>query len=319
MITLNQNIFVATITNLIAYSIYQDNYKLGDDISRLLDIFRSDDVPLGDGKVVHTSDLPLISNLDIVNSSLLTLSAPSIEEQYIEISEYKKVSLSINEYLLRGAFVDEGALGLLASYLIGTMQIAKKLHMYDRVRAVIMGLNGVSTNVTLTGFAYDATDTAQEDNAKRTANTNMFYRKLIEEIKLAGKGATVNVTDGTVPPATIKVYERPENMVCVISNELFSALDVDTLATLLNSSEITRNVPIELVTMDYSTIGLISVNPNVAFLLSKDKVQYGYFYQVATQFFDASNLNTQNWLHFSDYCDQVYRAYSKTLTLTNFY
>ena len=196
MITLNQNIFVATITNLIAYSIYQDNYKLGDDISRLLDIFRSDDVPLGDGKVVHTSDLPTISNLDINSSSLLTLSAPSIDEQYIEISEYKKVSLSINEYLLRGAFVDEGALGLLASYLIGTMQIAKKLHMYDRVRAVVMGLNGVSTNVTLTGFAYDATDTAQEDNAKRTANTNMFYRKLIEEIKLAGKGATVNVTDG---------------------------------------------------------------------------------------------------------------------------
>ena len=108
-------------------------------------------------------------------------------------------------------------------------------------------------------------------------------------------------------------------MVCIISNELFSALDVDTLATLLNSSEITRNVPIELVTMDYSQIGLITVNPNVAFLLSKDKVQYGYFYQVATQFFDASNLNTQNWLHFSDYCDQVYRAYSKTITLTNFY
>lgn len=319
MITLNQNIFVATITNLIAYSIYQDNYKLGDDVSRLLEVFRSDDVPLGDGKVVHTSDLPTVSNLDVVNSSVLTLSAPSIQEQYIEVSEYKKVSLSINEYLLRGAFVDEGALGLLASYLLNTMQIAKKLHMYDRVRAVVLGLNGVATNDGLTGYAYSANDTAVETNAKRTANTNLFYRNLIEEIKLAGKGATVNVTDGASPATTIKVYERPEGLICILSDQLFASLDVDTLATLLNSSEITRNVPIELLTMDYSTIGGITVNPNVAFLLSKDKVQYGYFYQVATQFFDASNLNTNNWLHFSDYCDQVHRAYAKTITLTNFF
>lgn len=317
--TLNQNQFVATITNLIAYSIYQDNYKLGDDVSRLLEVFRSDDVPLGDGKVVHTSDLPTISNLDSANSSVLTVSKPTIYEQYIDVSEYKKVSLSINEYLLRGAFVDEGALGLLVSYLLNTMQVAKKIHMYDRVRAVVLGLSGAVTNVSLTGFQYDATDTAVEDSAKRTSNTNLFYRKLIEEIKLAGKGATVLVSDGATPANYLTAYERPENLICIVSDELFASLDVDTLATLLNSNEITRNVPIELLTMDYSTIGGITVNPNVAFLLSKDKVQYGYFYQVATQFFDASNLNTNNWLHFSDYCDQVERAYAKTITLTNFF
>lgn len=320
MITLNQNVFVATITNLIAYSLYHDNYRVGDDVGRLLEVFRSDDVPNGDGKVVHTSSLPQISNLDVVNSSLLTPAPPVIQEQYIPVSEYKKVSLTINQYLLRGAFVDEYALALLASYLLNTMQIAKKLHMYERVRLVIMQLAGLATGTTVTGFAYDATDPATEDNAKRTANTNLFYRALIEEIKGAGKGQTILNTDPNASPQTsFKCYERPDNMVCIISDKLFASLDVDTLATLLKSQEITKDIQVDFLTMDYSTIGLVSLNDNVAVLLSKDKVQYGYFYQVATQFFDGSNLNTNNWLHFSDYCDQVYEAYAKTITVTNFY
>ena len=320
MITLNQNIFVGTITNLIAYSIYHDNYRLGDDVDRLLEVFRSDDVPMGDGKVVHTADLPEVVDLNPNTSSLLTVTKPSIQEQYIPVSEYKKVPLSINEYLLRGAFVDEGALGLLASYLLNTMQIAKRLHMYNKVRDVILSMDDSAiTGVTLEGLASAQSDTAVEQNAKRTANSNMVYRAIIEEIKKAGKGVSINTTEPEGTGSTvIKVYERPDNIVAILSDKMFASLDVDTLATLLNSNEITRNVTIELLTMDYNTVES-GVTPNVIFLLSKDKVQYGFFYQVATQFFDASNLNTQNWLHFSDYCDQVYRAYALEIRLNGFF
>lgn len=319
MITLNQNIFVGTITNLIAYSIYHDNYRVGDDVDRLLEVFRSDDVPMGDGKVVHTADLPEVVDLNPNTSSLLTVTKPSIQEQYIPVSEYKKVPLSINEYLLRGAFVDEGALGLLASYLLNTMQIAKRLHMYKRILLAINDIfeNGDITAVVYAGFAQASGDTAVEQNAKRTANTNLLYRGLIEQIKKAGKGDTIWISGGDDSGSDIKVYERPENIVCILSDKMFASLDVDTLATLLNSSEITRNVPIELITVDYTQF--TGMSENSCLIMSKDKIQYGYFYQVATQFFDASNLNTQNWLHFSDYCSQVYRAYVKELTITNFF
>lgn len=324
MITLNQNIFVGTITNLIAYSIYHDNYRLGDDIDRLLEIFRSDDVPMGDGKVVHTADLPTVVDLNPNTSSLLTVTKPVLQEQYIPVSEYKKVPLSINEYLLRGAFTDEGALGLLASYLINTMQIAKKLHMYNRVRSAIYTVFHHNTGETLTGKTIATTDTAVESNAKRTYNTNLLYRALIRIIKQAGKGLNTVVTGGSDVGDELVCYDRADNLVAIISDGMLASLDVDTLATLLNSNEITRNVPIELLTMDFGNIfdpeeeSVEDIGQGTVIIMSKDKVQYGFFYQVATQFFDASNLNTQNWLHFSDYCGQVYRALSYNLILQNF-
>ena len=318
MITLNQNIFIATITNLIAYTTYHDNYRLGDDIDKLLSVFRSDDVPMGDGKVVRTATLPSVQNLNPTSSTLLAVVKPNIAEQYIPVDEWKYIQLSINEYLMRGAFVNEGALGILVSYLVNTMQIAKRLYLYDRVRGLVLSLdsNANATKTTLTGMADDPNGTAQERNAIRTYNTNELYRYLISRIKQIGKGATIKDTsDGT----SVKVYARAEDVVAIVSDELLASLDVDTLATLLNSNEITKNVKVELITMDYSAIGGGSpVANNVVFLLSRDKIQYGFFYQVATQFFDASILNTNNWLHFSDYCGFVNKAYAEVITCTNF-
>ena len=302
MITLNQNIFVGTITNLIAYSIYHDNYRLGDDVDRVLEIFRSDDVPMGDGKVVHTTNLPSVVDLNPDTSSLLTVTKPTITEQYIPVSEYKKVPLSINEYLLRGAFVDEGALGLLASYLINTMQIAKRLHMYNRVLSVIQTVATRASSDEEDWVLPSESDPVAA-NAAETFNSNKLYRWLMRTIKSVGKGLVANIT--TTPTSSMMFYDRPDNLVALIDDETFANLNVDTLATLLNSSEITRNVKVELVTVPHNTLSGIK-----CLLLSKDKIQYGFFYQVATQFFDASNLNTNNWLHFSDYCDQVYQAFS---------
>lgn len=310
-ITLNANKFLGALSNLIIYTLYQDNYKTGDSIDRTLSVFKSDNVFNGDGKLVITSDLPVVKDLTVNTSTLLTAVPPTVHEQLISVSKYKYIQLTVNKYLMRGAFADEYAMSNLISYLYNTMNVAKKLSIYSEIVAKIseINTNKKPTTITLTGLTKPSTNaTAVETNAVRTYNTNLLYRTIIAELKNFGLGKEINITDGS--SETFECYERPSNMIAILSPNTLASMDVDTLATLLNSNTITSNTNIEFLTMD--------IDDGSVVLLSKDKIQYGYFYEVATTFFDASNLNTQNFIHFSYYIDQVKRCAYELIKLTNF-
>lgn len=313
-ITLNANKFIGTLSNLICYTFYKDNYHLGDNIDALLEAFRSDDTVNGDGKLVLTSDLPVVKDLLVNTSTLLTSVPPTIQEQYIPVTKFKYIQLTVNRYLMRGGFEDEYAMANLISYLLNNMRIAKRLQLKSDIEVVIAEiLANNPTTQTVTGLAKPATTpTAVELNAVRTYNTNLIYRTLLTVIQKLGLGYELNITDKKTGNATFKAYERPNNIVCLISPSTMASMDVDTLATLLNSNKITQKINVNFIENDTITDGEILI-------VSKDKIQYGYFYQVATSFFDASNLNQQDFLHFSYYCDQIERAPAVLIECTNFH
>lgn len=313
-ITLNANKFVGTLSNLICYTFYKDNYHLGDNIDALLNAFRSDDTINGDGKLVLTSDLPVVKDLVVNTSTLLTSVPPEIQEQYIPVTKFKYIQLTVNRYLMRGGFENEYAMANLISYLLDNMRIAKRLQLKTDIETVIAEiLANNPTTQTVTGLAKPATSpTAVELNAVRTYNTNLIYRTLLTVIQKLGLGYELNITDKTTGNDTFKAYERPNNIVCLISPSTMASMDVDTLATLLNSNKITQKINVNFIENDTITDGEILI-------VSKDKIQYGYFYQVATSFFDASNLNQQDFLHFSYYCDQIERAPAVLIECTNFH
>lgn len=313
-ITLNANKFVGTLSNLICYTFYKDNYHLGDNIDALLNAFRSDDTINGDGKLVLTSDLPVVKDLVVNTSTLLTSVPPVIQEQYIPVTKFKYIQLTVNRYLMRGGFEDEYAMANLISYLLNNMRIAKRLQLKNDIETVIAEiLTNNPTKQTVTGLARPTgTPTAVELNAVRTYNTNLIYRTILTVIQMLGLGYKLNVTDKTTGNDTFEAYERPENIVCLVEPSTMASMDVDTLATLLNSNKITQKINVNFIeneAIDYGTV----------LVLSKDKIQYGYFYQVATSFFDASNLNQQDFLHFSYYCDQIERAPAVLIECTNFH
>lgn len=313
-ITLNANKFIGTLSNLICYTFYKDNYHLGDNIDALLEAFRSDDTVNGDGKLVLTSDLPVVKDLVVNTSTLLTSVPPEIQEQYIPVTKFKYIQLTVNRYLMRGGFEDEYAMANLISYLLNNMRIAKRLQLKIDIETVInkITVNNPTTQ-TVTGLARPTgTPTAVELNAVRTYNTNLIYRTLLTVIQKLGLGYKLNVTDKTTGNDKFEAYERPNNIVCLISPSTMASMDVDTLATLLNSNKITQKISVNFIENDTITDGKILI-------LSKDKIQYGYFYQVATSFFDASNLNQQDFLHFSYYCDQIERAPAVLIECTNFH
>lgn len=313
-ITLNANKFVGTLSNLICYTFYKDNYHLGDNIDALLNAFRSDDTINGDGKLVLTSDLPVVKDLVVNTSTLLTSVPPEIQEQYIPVTKFKYIQLTVNRYLMRGGFEDEYAMANLISYLLNNMRIAKRLQLKTDIEAVITKITTNNpTTQTVAGLARPTgTPTAVELNAVRTYNTNLIYRTLLTVIQKLGLGYELNVTDKTTGNDTFEAYERPNNIVCLISPSTMASMDVDTLATLLNSNKITQKINVNFIENDTITDGKILI-------VSKDKIQYGYFYQVATSFFDASNLNQQDFLHFSYYCDQIERAPAVLIECTNFH
>lgn len=312
-ITLNANKFVGTLSNLICYTFYKDNYHLGDNIDALLEAFRSDDTINGDGKLVLTSDLPVVKDLVVNTSTLLTSVLPVIQEQYIPVTKFKYIQLTVNRYLMRGGFEDEYAMANLISYLLNNMRIAKRLQLKSDIETVITEiLTNNPTTQTVAGLTKPTTNpTAVELNAVRTYNTNLIYRTLLSVIQKLGLGYELNVTDKTSNNDTFEAYERPDNIVCLISPSTMASMDVDTLATLLNSNKITQKINVNFIENE-------TIDDGKVLLLSKDKIQYGYFYQVATSFFDASNLNQQDFLHFSYYCDQIERAPAVLIECTNF-
>lgn len=313
-ITLNANKFVGTLSNLICYTFYKDNYHLGDNIDALLNAFRSDDTINGDGKLVLTSDLPVVKDLVVNTSTLLTSVPPVIQEQYIPVTKFKYIQLTVNRYLMRGGFEDEYAMATLISYLLNNMRVAKRLQLKSDIETVITEiLANNPTKQTVVGLARPTGNpTAVELNAVRTYNTNLIYRTILTVIQMLGLGYKLNVTDKTTGNDTFKAYERPENIVCLVEPSTMASMDVDTLATLLNSNKITQKINVNFIENE-------AIGDGEVLVLSKDKIQYGYFYQVATSFFDASNLNQQDFLHFSYYCDQIERAPAVLIKCTNFH
>lgn len=313
-ITLNANKFIGTLSNLICYTFYKDNYHLGDNIDALLEAFRSDDTINGDGKLVLTSDLPVVKDLVVNTSTLLTSVPPEIQEQYIPVTKFKYIQLTVNRYLMRGGFEDEYAMANLISYLLNNMRIAKRLQLKIDIETVIAEiLTNNPTKETVTGLARPTgTPTAVELNAVRTYNTNLIYRTILTVIQMLGLGYELNVTDVTTGNDTFEAYERPDNIVCLVEPSTMASMDVDTLATLLNSNKITQKINVNFIENE-------AIPDGEVLLLSKDKIQYGFFYQVATSFFDASNLNQQDFLHFSYYCDQIERAPAVLIKCTNFH
>lgn len=319
-ITLNANKFIGTISNLIIYTKYYDKYKIGGGIQELLDAFRSDDVVRGDGVIVRTAGLPVVKDLNVDASSLLSVNKPTITEQYIPVSGYKVIPLTINEQIMGMSFSDEFALANFTGYLIGLMGVSKQLFMYETLSKVIgeykdsSATNSYFKTYAISGFAKQTQNpTASEDNAIRLANAKAVYRTLLENITSAQIGS-LKGTDESI------VYDTPNNLVCLIPPKMMSALDVDALATLLKSDILTANVAIKFIPWDFATWKVDDTdNDYTLIVLDRESIQYGYNYQLATSFFDASNLNTNRFLHFSYYCGAVKGAFGFAIEASDMY
>ena len=320
MITLNANKFIGTLTNLIAYTRALDTQDTRG-LDRLLDTFRGPNLPTGDGYVVRSTGIPTVSDLDTANSTVLTVVKPTVLEQYIPVKAYKKVQVTINDYLMKGAFVRESAMGELVGLILKSMRTAEKLYLYNMVVGnATSGLSGLavganlsedealSFNINITGIADSDSATPQERLSARTYNTKAFVRKLIATIKRIERGE-YNGMNG------VQSLVGRDKLVCIMTDDMLASLDVDLMATLLNSEFLNDPIKVKIITI--SKWKSETSKDSTVLLMQDDAYIYGFFYEVATTFFDPSNLNTNNWLHFSYYEGVVKAGIAGTITVTN--
>lgn len=321
--TLNSNVFIGTLSNMIAYSQILDTYKPGDALTKLIETFRDADISYGDTKRIISADLPTVYDTDFTTSNILSQEPNTVSEQFISVGSYKYIKLSINRYLLKGAFNSEEAMANLIAYLMKIMEVAKTLYIYGVVEGLVQTRmadeidDGTSGHiVTLTGNATDPSDDAQTRLAIHTRNASLLFKGLKRELQLYVLGKKKSFQDSADSTGRVCLPNKDE-MVCIIHPDLLASLDVDALAVLLNKDELTKGIDIKFIPMITVDNGSLE-DDSYLVLCSKDAFTWGYFYQVATTFFDASTLNTNNWLHFSYYAGDVEYAPLEIIHLDNF-
>lgn len=325
MITLNVNKFIGTLANLIAYSRAFDTQDTRG-LDRLLNKFKGPNLPNGDGYVVNSVGIPEVTDLNTMVSSVLTVVKPDVKQQYIPVKEFKKVQVTINRYLMRGAFIREEAMGELIGLILKSMQTAEKLYLYNVVigkattesGSGLTGLavgkvgegNNLSFKETLTGIEETEDMTPTERLDVRTYNTKLFVRKLIATVKRIERGE-YNALNG------LQALVGRDNLVCIMTDDMLASIDVDLMATLLNSEYLNDPIKIDVITISEWKDETGAIGDNTVLIAHNEAYKYGYFYTVATTFFDPSNLNTNNWLHWSYYDGIVDAGVAGTITVTN--
>lgn len=298
MVTLNVNKFLGALTNLIAYSQVADTMERGQ-VGKFVSSFQDINVDNGDGKVVLSADMLTVNDLN-AQSSLLTSTPPTVNEQYVSVENYKVIPMTINRYLMRNAFVNEEQLANFTGYLMAIMQATKTAYLSEEIIKEIEAYTPTQATQTVTVDTIDTstlTDPMQLEAAKRY-NANALQKAFIKTLQ-ALSFPTAKYNDvgykEVIDFSSLKLVIKAEQDVDIV---------VDSLAYLLNSDKITEAqrwgetyvVPEEQFT---------GSTDFVAWLMHNKKIQYGYFYEVATSFFDGSTLNQNDWLHFAYYLDTI--------------
>lgn len=298
MITLPANKFLGALTNLIAYSQVAnttENGRVGDFVNSFQDI----NVENGDGKVVLAADMLSVNDLS-GDSSLLETNEPNVDEQYVSVENYKVIPMTINKYLMRNAFVAEDQLANFTGYLISIMRATKTAYLSD---SIIKELEAYTPTQTTQTVKVTTIDTTGLTDPMQLEAANRYNAKAMQKALINTLNAMAFPTRAFNDLKYREVIDYGSLKLIIKSSENNNIL-VDSLAYLLNSDKITeaQRWSDTYVVPDEQFTG---TGKTVAWLLHNKKIQYGYFYEVATEFFDASTLNQNNWLHFAYYLDTI--------------
>lgn len=127
-VTLNPNeVFGALFNMIISQEVFADNIK-GDD---LVSKARVDGTLYGDTKLYYSTDALATHpwGMDAEAENLLKLHRPDDPKvQAIELDTFRQIRLTLDNYLTKRAFMDEGSFGSFNSIMLGWMRDTKKIY-----------------------------------------------------------------------------------------------------------------------------------------------------------------------------------------------
>jgi hypothetical protein len=282
-----------------------------EELDELIDVFKKGNITYGGGEVVYSVGIPQVQNLNAEQSSLLAVTKPTISEEFIPIENYKVIPLTINNYLMANAFVNENAMSVLVAYLLKSMEVAKKVEVRN---AIIQALSehfvDAGFQIEVAGKEISEAMSGLDANGTKTYNTNLLYQTLKTQVK--------NIAFGKGGGSNTGKYVTSNDLVAIMNTSTYSMLEINTLATLLNSDKATANIRIVVVEDGFDDAYESLLYNGVIWVVQRSALRFGFNYEVATSFFDASNLNTNHWLHFAYYSRFVASGVGTVIKCTNF-
>lgn len=298
-ITLPLNTWLGALTALVVNTQIADTLT-GASTNALLDLCHNTPVENGIGKAIISADLPAVEDYTEA-SSLLTIKKPTVSEEVLAISDYKKVQITLNDWFLRQSFESADASAMCAGYILSTMAKAKDIYIYRALVAKLEAYKPAKQGQTVSIAQIDA-DAAGLPSRDRIALKTLNA----DEIAVTINELMDNITAPSKAYNDLGYDEMTalSDLVLVINGKYKSRELVYAIATQPNGEKTQENrVPI--VTIPSAQLSQANQTAVIGWLMHKEKLQYGYFYEVATNFYDASNLSQNNWLHFAYYLDTV--------------
>lgn len=187
--TLNSNIIFAALFNMIiSQEVFADN--VAGTFSSLVDKARVDGGLYGDTKLYYSTDALKSSawGNDAEATNLLQLHRPAAPEvQAIFINTFRQISLTIDNYLTKQAFKDEGAFGQFNSVMLGWMRVTKRVYdstLYNvYIGTTVSSANRAVESIDLSTIASDSSLNTEEKNRLKGQTIAQSIADLIVELK----------------------------------------------------------------------------------------------------------------------------------------
>ena len=303
ILTLNQNEFVGNLTNLIITTMV--NKTVADTMHPLVKSCLFDGITYGDKAAMISVDTLAVSDYS-ENSSILSVVKPTLDEQQLTTTDKKKIQVTLNRYLMAGAFANEYSMSEAFAVILGMLQKTKGIYLYKKIVAAYENYNGGINNdgsvaallptqtITIDLVNVNNLETEAEKAYARTANSNAIYQKLMGTLQAMCSPTRLFNELG------FETLSTPDDLKLIINNKFLNEMITDTMATLLNSAKIsdqlkwreTIAIPVEQFTEENTK------NNVIGWLGDRNKYQIRPRFEVGTSFFDPSTLNQNDWLHF---------------------
>lgn len=331
---LNSNeIFAALYNMIISQQVFADN--IASTGSELVDMARVDGSMFGDTKLYYSTDVLKSTKWgnDLEAANLLALHRPEAPKcQAIRLDVFRQIALTVDDYLSKRAWGDEGAFSSFKSVMLGWMGDTKKVYDATTFNAFVgTAKSGVATeNVEIDVTTAVGTTTGEEAARIEGGVIAEEIAKLITNLKDItrnyndnGQLRSYNISDLVFvwnSDAVAKIEKRDlptiyhKDIVDKLGEYVLPARYFGTVnagETQGNGTTVRSLVEQDIGANHYFAGDLIkasdkapagtsyTVNPNILFkVMHRSSVPYMSAFEVGTSFFNAMSLTDNRYLTF---------------------
>lgn len=290
---LNQNEFIASVVNLLVKTKVNKTTN-GKRINELIDSSLVDAVKAGDSYALRTIDTLKVKEYSDT-SSILSVEKPDVDEQVLSTTDKKYIQLTLNRYIMQGAFADEYSLAECLAEMESMLEKTKAIYMYKKVVKAYEDWTPAQQSQTIT---IDLIDTTGMTGITLTESNKANALKLFQTIRKYA----INIQAPSRKYNDIEFEEmyNADELIFVENEKFESLVNAYSFASLAQSEKL-ENVQLyrKSILIPQEQFNKTATQENVVgWLVSEYKYQIAPRIEVATLFEDASTLNLNEFLHF---------------------